>query len=145
MSEAEERARVVAVARTWRGTPYHHAARVKGHGVDCAQILAAVFEEAGLIEHLELGYYPPDWMLHRDAERYLDHILGHAREVGEAEANIADVVVFKVGRTFSHGAIIVDPGWPRAVHAYRPARCVLESDVSIGELGHRERRFFTRW
>ena len=42
MSDAQ-RAAVVAEARSWIGTPYHHAADVKGHGVDCAMLLIRVY------------------------------------------------------------------------------------------------------
>jgi cell wall-associated NlpC family hydrolase len=143
--EKQERDRVVAIARSWILTPYHHRSKVKGEGVDCAQIIAAVFEEAGLVPLLDLGDYPEQWFLHRDQERYVEYVLQYAREINQADAIPADMVIFKVGRTFAHGAIIVDPGWPRIVHAYRGARCVLESDGSIGPIGAKARRFFTRW
>ena len=47
--EEDERALVVRIAQEWAGTPYHHRARIKGVGVDCGQLVAGVFEEAGLI------------------------------------------------------------------------------------------------
>lgn len=37
--ELQQRAAVIAEAESWLSTPYHHEARIKGHGVDCAQIL----------------------------------------------------------------------------------------------------------
>ena len=64
MSETEQRQRVVDVARTWLGTPYHSAARVKGVGVDCLTVLAEVYHEAGIIGHVDIPYYPNDFMLH---------------------------------------------------------------------------------
>lgn len=36
MIEQEERARFVATALSYVGTPYHHHGRLKGIGVDCA-------------------------------------------------------------------------------------------------------------
>jgi hypothetical protein len=68
---AAERQAVVAEARAWLGTPWHHEARVKGAGVDCGQFLAAVFEACGLVEHVEVEPYPQDWALHRGEERFL--------------------------------------------------------------------------
>ena len=44
------RLEVVTAARAWIGAPYHHAADVKGAGVDCAMILVRVFCDLGLVE-----------------------------------------------------------------------------------------------
>ena len=74
------RAAVVAEAETWLRTPYHHMGRIKGVGVDCLTLLAEVYEAAGIIPHVELEFYPPDWNLHRDAERYLAGVMQHAGE-----------------------------------------------------------------
>jgi hypothetical protein len=52
------------------GTPYHHHARIKGVGVDCAQLLCGVYEAAGLVPHIETGHYPHDWHLHRGEELF---------------------------------------------------------------------------
>ena len=64
----------------WLRTPYHHMARVKGVGADCLTLLAEVYEKAGVIPHVEIPFYPPDWNLHRDAERYLEGVMRYARE-----------------------------------------------------------------
>ena len=66
-----QRQRVVAEAETWLRTPYHHMGRIKGGGTDCLMLLAEVYEAAGVIPHIDVPFYPPDWNLHRDAERYL--------------------------------------------------------------------------
>ena len=44
---------VVAEAKTWLGTPWRHMQRIKGVGVDCANLPAAVYEACGVIEHVE--------------------------------------------------------------------------------------------
>lgn len=72
---------VVAEAKSWIGTPYHHMARVKGVGCDCLTLLAAVYHKAGVIPTIEIPYYPPDWHLHRSAERYLYGLLQYACEL----------------------------------------------------------------
>src|SRR4051794_18561064 len=61
------RACVVREAESWIGTPFHHAARVKGAGVDCLMLLAEIYEHAGIAPHIEPSFYVPDWHLHRDA------------------------------------------------------------------------------
>src|ERR1700736_1822431 len=125
---------VVAEAVSWLRTPYHHMARVKGAGADCLTLLAEVYEKAGVIPHVEVPFYPPDWNLHHDAERYLEGVTRYAREIpycadnaplgvrvsgGAAlrrEPQPGDVAVFKFGRCFAHGAIVL--GWPRLIHAW---------------------------
>ena len=78
---AFQRAVVTAEAATWLRTPYHHMGRVKGGGTDCLMLLAGVYEAAGVIPHIEVPFYPPDWHLHRSVERYLDGLMQYAREV----------------------------------------------------------------
>lgn len=108
------RAAICAEARTWLGTPYHHMARIKGAGVDCLQILIAVYAASGLIEPFETGYYPHDWMLHRDEERYMQGLLQHAALTTTPMAG--DVALYKFGRTYSHAAIVLDAGL--CIHSY---------------------------
>jgi cell wall-associated NlpC family hydrolase len=135
------RERVVAEARSWLGTPYRAAQRVKGHdgGVDCLTFVVEVYERAGLIPHYEVPYYPPDWHLHRSVERYLAGILEHAREVaGPPEPG--DVTLFRFGRCFAHGGIVTS--WPRLIHAWNGAG-VVPVDADQPLLGQRPRRFFS--
>lgn len=134
------RAAVVAEAETWLRTPYHHRAQVKGGGVDCAQILVEVYAAVGLIDWFDTGEYPADYMLHRDEERYLYWLEQHGRRVETPQPG--DVVVWRFGRTFSHGAIVVE--WPRVIHAYRKAGMVTRGDGENGVFGGgRERRFYS--
>jgi NlpC/P60 family putative phage cell wall peptidase len=128
---------IVAEAQTWLGTPFHHQGRVKGVGVDCAMLLAEVFHRCGLVPYVDPGYYPPDWHLHRDAERYLEKLLPYAHELPAPAPG--DVAVFRFGRTYSHGAIVI--AWPRIVHAYW-LRGVVWGDATLYPLVGRPVRFF---
>jgi cell wall-associated NlpC family hydrolase len=140
MTEIEaSRAAVTAEAEAWIGTPFHHQGRVKGAGVDCAMLLAEVYERCGLVAHFDPGYYPPDWHLHRDAERYLDRLLLYARELDRLPLP-GDACVFRFGRTFSHGAIVIS--WPRIIHAYWAAGRVVWGDATGYPLAGRPVRFF---
>jgi cell wall-associated NlpC family hydrolase len=103
---AHQRAAIVAEAMTWRGTPYHHRARVRGAGVDCAQLLVAVYAAVGLVPLVDTGEYPQDWALHRSDERFLGWLREYARPVACAQPG--DVLVMRYGRCYSHGAIVVD-------------------------------------
>jgi cell wall-associated NlpC family hydrolase len=145
MTEQSQRAAVIAEAKTWLRTPFVDCARVKGAGVDCAQFIAAVYENAGIIESVPLGTYSPQWHLHHSEPRYLDGLIANGmHEVVEAEAKPGDVVVFMQGRTFSHGALIVS--WPRIIHAVKLMGGVCYSDVDRDKfLTRRERKFFSFW
>ena len=80
-AEREPRTAVVAAARAWIGTPYHHMADVKGAGCDCAMLLVRVFCDLGLVEPFDPRPYVNDWHLHRGEERYLSFLLARAHEV----------------------------------------------------------------
>lgn len=145
--ENQERDRVISEARTWLRTPYHHCAKVKGHGVDCATLLKCVFENVGQVPPIDIPDYSPQWFLHRDAELYMERVMMHAKEIAEKDAQFADVVLWKMGRTFAHGAIIMPPGWPSIIHADSDSGCVVLGRGIDGRLGDvkRPRKFFTRW
>jgi cell wall-associated NlpC family hydrolase len=158
MRSAEEltRKRVVEVAREYIGTPYHHMGRVKGAGVDCATLLAEVYFEAGLLERpLEIDYYPMDWHLHRDEERYLKVVQQYCREISEADAQPGDVVVYHFGRAWAHGGIIVECSNHRdteaqrnlmmIIHAVLNQNVQLADGINDGNIVGRKRRFFSPW
>lgn len=137
-----QRAAVVAEAMSWLRTKYHHRAAVKGAGVDCAMILVEVYLAAGVISaRPEIGDYPPDWMLHRDEERYLGWLKKYGTETADPQPG--DIAAWKFGRCFSHAAIVLD--YPSIIHAYRKAGCVILDDAGKGELAGREVKFFTFW
>ena len=140
--EVKQRALVVAEAKTWISTKYHHHGALKGVGVDCAQLLRVVFENVGLIPHLELPYYSPQWHLHRSDERYLGLVTQYAVEISGPPLP-GDVVLWKFGRCFSHGAIVTE--WPFVVHAYLNGHCTLEDISTALWLRDRPMKFFSYW
>ncbi|HYA73061.1 MAG TPA: hypothetical protein VEF36_07860 [Roseiarcus sp.] len=127
-SAAEARGAVVAAARSWAGTPYHHMADIKGVGCDCAMLLVRVFCDLGLVEPFDPRPYVRDWHLHRGEERYLSFLLARAHEV--AAPLPGDVVLFRYGRCFSHGGIVTRADPLTIVHAFAPARIVLEEEIA---------------
>ena len=132
------RAAVVTEAISWLKTPYHHMARVKGAGTDCLMLLAEVYESCGVIPHQEIGFYPPDWNLHRSAELYLNGFFQLAKEI-ESPPLPVDVALFKFGRCFAHGAIVIE--WPRLIHSWVGVG-VMYGDATQPNLAKRDRRFF---
>jgi NlpC/P60 family putative phage cell wall peptidase len=123
-----DRAAVVAAARAWIGTPYHHMADIKGAGVDCAMLLVRVYCDLGLVEPFDPRPYTQDWMMHRDEERYLGFLLARARLIEKPDAG--DVILFKIGRCFAHGGIVSKADPLTIIHAFMPAGCVLEDEVA---------------
>jgi len=133
-----QRQRVVAEAETWLRTPYHHMGRIKDGGTDCLMLLVEVYEATGVIGHVKVPFYPPDWNLHRDAERYLRGLMRYAREI-DGPPQRGDVAVFRFGRCFAHGAIVI--AWPLLIHAWCDAGVVF-ADAHQAPLSGRQVRFF---
>jgi cell wall-associated NlpC family hydrolase len=104
-NEAAERVAFVAEAKTWLGTPFRDQGDVKGGGVDCAMLLVRSAVGTGLIAPFDPRPYPPQWHLHRDEERFLGIVTKLGAEVVR-EPLPGDVIVYRVGRCFSHGGII---------------------------------------
>lgn len=138
---AHERERVVDRARAWIGTPYHDCAKLQGVGVDCGQLLLAVYAEAGLIPDTDSGPYAPDWHLHRSEERYLAWVERWC--VRTTTPHVGDVALFRFGRCVSHGGIVVRTApHVEIVHAYKGEGVRLEEVAS----GHRlHDRFVGYW
>jgi cell wall-associated NlpC family hydrolase len=128
---------VVTEALSWVGTPYHHAAAIKGVGVDCAMLVKQVFEACELIPSFEVASYVHDWHLNRSEELYLKQVEAYADEISSDLVLPGDLAVVKFARAFSHGAVCIGGG--QVVHAY------IHRPVEVGQLkdfGNREIRFY---
>lgn len=124
---------IVKEAQTWLRTPYVHCADVKGQGVDCAMILVRVFCDLGFVAPFDPRPYSTTWFLHKDEELYLGWIEKYAHKVHEPLPG--DIVLYKIGRTASHGGIVVAPGY--MIHAYQPNKKVELCELRSGDLGPR--------
>lgn len=113
--EAAARQKFVSEARTWLGTPFRDQADVKGGGVDCAMLLVRAAVDSGLVAPFDPRPYPPQWHLHRSEERFLAIVSRLGTEVSRAPIP-GDVIVYRVGRCFSHGGIVIEGG--NVLHAY---------------------------
>lgn len=156
MTENEQRAAVVAEIRTWIGTPYHHMACVKGAGVDCAMILKAAFEGAGLVEPFTVPKYTHDWHFHQNREAYIGMITEYLTETTTGDLTLeerasdpefkplpGDIIMFKIGRTYSHGCMVTE--WPFVVHATHGSNRVEEITALGTAMARRPSKVFTRW
>ena len=133
-----------------RGTPYHVCADIRGVGVDCGMLLVRVFVDLGLCEPFDPRPYTPDWHMHRDEERYLGFVFDRCHEVAMPTPGPlpGDILLFRYGRCYSHAGIVTRTKPLTIVHAYAPARCVLEDEVA-GEPAlaapERKPRAFSFW
>jgi len=108
-------AAIRAEALSWIGTKFHHGAALRGIGVDCIHLVAAVLRAVGLLSDSALiPSYPPDWMRHRDEERLLDGLRPYCDQVQESW-QIGDILVYHYGRAASHCGLYVGDG--QIIHA----------------------------
>lgn len=143
--EQEQRATVVRIAHEWVGTPYQHGARIKRVACDCT-FFAMVYEEAKLVPHVPIRPYSSMAHLHRASGQYLQHIRKYAHEVDDQQTKPGDIVMYFIARDFSHGGIIIEPGWPSIIHADMGAGAVVPADGTQGQLARSSRRlFFSLW
>ncbi len=122
------RSDIVAAARSWVGTPYHHQASLKGTGCDCLGLIRGVWRELNGPEPEAMPAYTKDWNEAQGAEELLAAAERHLLRVARPEAAaIGDVVVFRI-RTpgpAKHAGIIcalpasgpLEREGPRMVHA----------------------------
>jgi len=151
MTKDEIRAAIVCEAQSWIGTPYISNGMIKGRrgGTDCAMLLVAVYQTVGLVpKDFDPRPYPPQWHIHRNEEKYMNFVLRFAKEVApppEREPLAGDIVLFKIGHAFAHGAIITK--WPNVIHALGMS-IVTPADISRATTGKRalwfvEKHFFS--
>ncbi len=118
------RQQIIRAALGWLGTPYHHHAQIKGVGVDCVQLLIAVYQECGIAEGAVAAGYAQDWHLHRSEEQYLAGVRQYATETAAPEPG--DIALFRFGRCVSHAGIVLPE--PRSViHAYTGIGVIISS------------------
>ena len=144
--QLDERNRVVAEARRWILTPYHNCADVRGAGVDCGMLIVRVFVDLGLTPPFDPRPYDPDWMLHRDNEKYLGFFTERCARV--AEPSPGDIALFRYGRSYSHGGVVTGVNPVSIVHAYHDAGCVVEESLDQNPAltePSRKLAFFSIW
>lgn len=138
---------IVEAARGWLGTPYVHQARgPKGAegGTDCVGLLIGVAVELGLIEE---GYDPTGYSWETDGSQLRLELSKWAEPialVSEPEGaefwfeiiRPGDIAVFRVTGLPQHTGFLseIDYGvsgtYPGLIHAYNPARKVVEHTLS---------------
>ena len=118
MGEADVRARAVAEAREWIGTPYLHRASLKGEGADCLGLIRGVWRAVLGPEPQDLPAYAPDWAEATKVEQMAEAAGRHMRAVEPEAIAPGDVLLFRWRDGFpaKHAALLVSAD--RMVHAH---------------------------
>lgn len=121
------RSDVVATARGWIDTPFHHQARLKGVGVDCVGLVIGVARELALVDpEFDVAGYPrtPDGTS-------LMHLANlHMQPLsGQSPMYPGDVIVIRFGEDPQHLGILGDyrHGGLSIIHAASDAGRVIET------------------
>ena len=109
---------IIAVAREWIGTPYHHQASLKGVGCDCIGLVRGIWRELYGFEAEPVPAYSRDWGdttgdedLLAAGDRNLQRILVDELAPGDVFA-----IRWKTARSAKHVAIFANDN--RFIHAY---------------------------
>jgi NlpC/P60 family putative phage cell wall peptidase len=110
---------IIAEARRWIGTPYRHAAAVRGLGCDCLGLVIGVRRAVcGAAAVPPVPPYPPDWAEATGEERLTEALGAVLRPIDPARAQGGDVVLFRlrVARPAAHAAFLTEAG--TLIHAH---------------------------
>jgi NlpC/P60 family putative phage cell wall peptidase len=125
------RAQVVAEARSWVGTRWHHQAARKGIGSDCVGLVAGVARELGLYGADEFaadpavrgyGREPDPPMLLSACARYLEPV--HLPEL-----QAGDILLLRFASEPQHFALVSSTNPDYMIHAYAQARKIVENRI----------------
>lgn len=125
---------IVAEARRWVGTPYHHQASVRGIGTDCLGLVRGVWRVLHGADAEAVPAYSRDWAEATGAETMLAAARRHLLERQPAQIAPGDVLIFRYRShaVAKHVAILSGPA--SMVHAIE-GRAVAE--VPFGQWWHR--------
>jgi len=124
---------VVAAARTWLGTPFHHQARLQGVGVDCVGLVIGVARTLGLVApDFDVAAYPRM----PDGKSLMHLVQMHMRGLQVDEAmQPGDVVVVRFDRDPQHLGILGDyrHGGLSIIHAAAEPGRVIETRLLFSQ------------
>jgi NlpC/P60 family putative phage cell wall peptidase len=123
---------VVAVARSWIGTPYVHQAAAKGAGTDCLGLLRGVWREVLGAEPEAVPAYTADWAEPSGTEVLFEAAMRWLLPKNLSDAQPGDVLLFRMRDRgiAKHLGIQSRCGTsPRFIHAYS-GHHVVESSLT---------------
>lgn len=139
------RAEIVAEARTWLGTPFHHQGRVKKAGCDCIGMVLGALHNAGALSRARddagnpipfTAFDRTDYSTDPNSDRLKHTLDEHLIEIPLEHIRKGDVLLFKVIHLPQHVGIVGDhpSGGLSLIHAYSPAGKVVEEMLAKGWL-----------
>lgn len=111
---------IVAAARRWIGTPYHHQASLRGVGCDCLGLVRGVWRDVIGPEPASPPPYRPDWAEAGGGEALLDAARLHLRPVATAEPG--DLLLFRWRGHLPAKHCAILSGARSMIHAHDGAR-----------------------
>jgi len=126
---------IVMAARSWAGTPFRHAERTKGLGVDCAGLVLGVARELGLTDWDFRNYSRQVncEFMRRQIELFCDPV--------EGEPEPGDLLLLAIHGHPQHLALYAGDGM--MIHAHESAGMVVEH--RFDEFWQRRLRGIYRW
>ena len=112
-------------AFSWVGTPFHGRARVKGSGVDCVHLAAAIYGACGFLPALEFPHYSMDGGSHLTTSEVFKFVIDTGKfEQTDAALMPGDLLGFKMGNVVHHvGVCVINP--QMFIHAYKGAGTII--------------------
>ncbi len=125
------RERILAAARTWLGTPYHHQASLRGVGCDCLGLVRGIWRDLYGSEPEPTPPYSPYWAQQGGGETLAWAAERHLHPTAVEAVLPGDVLLFRwrMHLPAAHCAILIEPD--RILHAHDGA--------AVGEVA------FTSW
>jgi NlpC/P60 family putative phage cell wall peptidase len=115
------REQIIAAARGWVGTPYHHQASVKGVGCDCLGLIRGLWRELLGEEPEAMPAYTRDWGDVTGSEPLLAAASRNLTPIAPGLALPGDVIVFRMqAGVAKHAGIVteeMDEQPARFIHA----------------------------
>lgn len=122
------REQIVAAARGYLNTPYHHQGRVKGitGGVDCIGLLVGAATDAGikLEDFAEYSRFPDGVTLVRELRS------ANFTEIPSEEALPGDVLVFWITKPSKPCHVAILSGGGRVIHTWATSDAVVEHNLN---------------
>lgn len=102
---------VVAAARAWIGTPYHHQASLKGVGADCLGLVRGVWRDLYGRDAEEPPGYSRDWGEVSGEDTLIGAATRHLVLGDTAHPKPGDILIFRMrpGAVAKHAALLATP------------------------------------
>lgn len=110
--------KVIAVARTWLGTPYHDQASLKGVGCDCLGLARGVWREVVGDEPFVIPPYSRDWGETDPREVLLEGARGAMIEIAPEHASAGALLLFRMTPRAIAKHVGILTGADSFLHAY---------------------------